>query len=82
MNESEYVKVELEKYEDLIATNEKLKGLLNAIYKSSRYVPIMNDLALNNPGSILFYLSFADDNYSKELKKKKEEYENKNKGDE
>lgn len=82
MFEEKYVNVEQSRYEDLIVGEENLRALEEIIYKFVEYSECRKDLRISDDRSILVYLSTIDIDYEKVLKFKKEEYENKYKGDE
>ena len=75
MNEmSKYVNLELDEYKDLIIRADRLRGLMEIIYKSTRYSPYKEDLLIKDGDDILKYLDLIDRYYGQELKKKEEEY--------
>lgn len=80
MNEmSKYVSLELDEYKDLIIRADRLRGLLEIIYKSTRYSPSKEDLWITDGDNILKYLDLIDRYYGQELRKKEEEYRKKSK---
>lgn len=79
MNENVYVKVDLDRYEDLIIAEERLRALEEVIYNSTEYSEYREGLRISNDESILSYLDLIDGYYRKAVRNKKEEYEKKNK---
>lgn len=80
MNENEYVKVELGRYEDLIIAEERLRALEDVIYKATGYSEYSEGLRIDDDKSILNYLSVINGTiYKNVLFAKKEEHKNKNK---
>ena len=50
---SKYVNLELDEYKDLIIRADRLRGLLEIIYKSTRYSPSKEDLWIIDGDDIL-----------------------------
>ncbi len=56
MEHSEYVNVELERYEDLIIAEEQLRTLKNIIFKNLRYIHAIDGLVIDGDKAIMSYL--------------------------
>ena len=55
--ETEFVKVEIDRYEDLVIAEEQLRTLKNLIFCNLRYSPITESLRINDDNTIIAYLS-------------------------
>lgn len=53
----EFVKVEIDRYEDLVIAEEQLRTLKNIIFSNLRYRPIVERLTIDEDKSIIAYLS-------------------------
>lgn len=56
MENSEYVKVELERYEDLIIAEEQLRTLTSIIFNNLRYSQVANRLTIDEDKAIMAYI--------------------------
>lgn len=54
---TEFVKVEIDRYEDLVIAEEQLRTLKNLIFCNLRYSPITENLRINDDNTIIAYLS-------------------------
>lgn len=54
---TEFVKVEIDRYEDLVIAEEQLRTLKNIILCNLRYSPITENLRINDDNTIIAYLS-------------------------
>ena len=80
MNEmSKYVNLELDEYKDLIIRADRLRVLIEIIYKATDYDPYEGGLRISNVKGerILRYLDLIDCDYQRELRRKEEEYKRK-----
>ena len=66
----------LSRYEDLVIAEERLRVLIEIIYKATEYDPYEEGLRISNVRgeSILRYLDLIDCDYKREYKRKEAEY--------
>ena len=77
--DKEYVKVEVERYEDLVVTEERLRTLENIILNNTEYSEYRKDLRIDDDIPILTYLLLIDTGvYGYALSDKKEKHEREN----
>lgn len=54
---TEFVKVEIDRYEDLVIAEEQLRTLKNIIFSNLKYRPIVERLTIDEDKPIIAYLS-------------------------
>lgn len=54
---TEFVKVEIDRYEDLVIAEEQLRTLKNIIFSNLKYRPIVERLTIDEDKTIIAYLS-------------------------
>lgn len=54
---TEFVKVEIDRYEDLVIAEEQLRTLKNIIFSNLKYSPIVERLTFDEDKTIIAYLS-------------------------
>ncbi|WP_444195138.1 hypothetical protein [Catenibacterium sp.] len=54
---TEFVKVEIDRYEDLVIAEEQLRTLKNIIFSNLKYSPIVERLTVDEDKAIIAYLS-------------------------
>lgn len=54
---TEFVKVEIDRYEDLVIAEEQLRTLKNIILRNLKYRPIVERLMIDEDKTIIAYLS-------------------------
>lgn len=54
---TEIVKVEIERYEDLVIAEEQLRTLKNIIFNNLRYSPVAERLTVDEDKAIIAYLA-------------------------
>lgn len=54
---TEFVKVEIDRYEDLVIAEEQLRSLKNIILRNLKYSPIVERLTVDEDKTIIAYLS-------------------------
>lgn len=54
---TEFVKVEIDRYEDLVIAEERLRTLKNIIFNNLKYSPIVERFTVDEDKAIIAYLS-------------------------